>query len=282
MRLRFLVGVFFVVLIGNVVLGARFLFSHPSTLTVAFLDVGQGDAIFIQSPTGTKLLIDGGKDRSVLRELGKRMGPFDRSIDMVMETHPDADHIGGLAGVLERYAVSAYLSPLVTADTSHTRALAAAVKDEQGITTHGVRRGDRIHLGGGAYLDILFPDRDVSLVETNTGSVVARLVYKDASFLLTGDAPESIEDYLVSLDGGALESEVLKAGHHGSQTSTGDALLTAATPAAVVVSAGKDNTYGHPHAEVVSRIEAVGARLLATMGGGAVVLVTDGKEIWRK
>ncbi len=246
-------------------------------LHVAFLDIGQGDAIFIQSPTGRQVLIDGGKDRSVLRELGKRMSPFDRSLEMVIETHPDADHIGGLPSVFERYRVGAYLSPGVEGQTSYVHALSAAVHEEQALR-YEVRRGDRIELGGGAYLEVLFPDRDVSNVETNTSSLVMRLVYGETSFLLTGDAPESIEQYLISL-GGELESDVLKAGHHGSKTSTGEAFLSAVAPGAVVISAGKDNSYGHPHEEVVSRVEASGARIYRTMGEGAVVFESDGKDV---
>ncbi|MGB4076555.1 MAG: MBL fold metallo-hydrolase [Minisyncoccia bacterium] len=248
-------------------------------LTVAFLDVGQGDAIFIESPTGLQMLIDGGRDRSVLRELGKRMSPFDRSLDLVVETHPDADHIGGLPEVFSRYRVTAFLSPGIENDTSQSEALDRAVLAEEGVEVRVARRGMRIELGEGAYADILFPDRDVSHVETNSGSVILRVVYGESEFVLTGDAPVAVENYVVSLDKSGLQSEVLKAGHHGSRTSTGEALLAAVTPEIVVISAGKDNSYGHPHEEVLSRVRASGARLLKTMGEGTVVLVSDGKSI---
>lgn len=253
--------------------------SSRNTLSVAFLDVGQGDAVFIQSPTGIQVLIDGGKDRSALRELGKVMSPLDRTLDVVIATHPDADHVGGLPGVLERYRVALYLEPGVVADTSPARALAAAVGEEEGVTSLYARRGQRLHLGGGAYLDMLFPDRDVSGLETNTASVVARLSYGATTFLLTGDAPESIEDYVAELDGETLQSAVIKAGHHGSNTSTGPALLAAARPAVAVVSAGKDNTYGHPHPDVVARIEEAGAHVVSTAESGTLTFISDGASI---
>lgn len=261
---------------------AFFLFKHSAALTVAFLDVGQGDAVFIQSPTGKQILVDGGRDRSVLRELGKHVSPFDRSIDVVIATHPDADHISGLTGVFERYSVGAYLSPGIPNDTSQTKALVDAVAHEPGVKDVLARRGMQIHFGEGVRLDILFPDRDVSGLETNTGSIVARLIYGETSFLLTGDSPLAIENYLVSLDGGVLESNVLKAGHHGSRTSTGEAFLDTVQPAYVVVSAGKDNSYGHPHKEIVERIKTQGATQLSTMGEGAVVFVSDGRAVTHK
>lgn len=252
---------------------------RPRVLTVAFLDVGQGDAILIESPAGRQMLVDGGRDRSVLRELGRELGPFDRSLDMIVATHPDADHIGGLPAVFAQYDVAHYLSPGIESDTNPSRALLAATERERSLAPGLARRGMRILLGGDAYADILFPDRDVSEIETNTGSVIMRVVYGETAFLLSGDAPESVENYLVSLDEPGLESEVLKAGHHGSRTSTGEALLAAANPALVVISAGKDNSYGHPHEETLQRIGASGAAVASTMGEGAVVLVSDGKAI---
>lgn len=270
-----------VLLVLNAVVYSAVFVTSTKQLTVSFLDVGQGDAIYIESPTGAEVLIDGGRDRSVLRELTKRMGPLDRSIDIVIETHPDADHIGGLPGVFALYDVDAFISPGVENDTNITEEVKGVAAQEPGGQTLTARRGQRIDIGGGAYIDILFPDRDVPGLETNTASIIARLVYGETSFMLTGDAPSSIEGWLVELDGAALESDVLKAGHHGSRTSTSDAWLKAVRPGAVVVSAGEGNSYGHPHAEVVERIEASGAALFTTFDG-AVTFVSDGGAVRRK
>lgn len=257
-------------------------FPGKPNLEISFLNVGQGDSIYIKGPTGLQILVDGGKDRSVLRELGKRMAPLDRSIDLVVETHPDADHIGGLPGVFKNYRIGQFMSPGIPNETNPTEALEHAVADEPILHPLIARRGMRLHLGGGAYADVLYPDRDVAQVETNTGSVVLHVVYGTTSFFLSGDAPESVEDWLVHLDGDNLKSDVVKAGHHGSRTSTGDALLVAADPKVVVISAGKDNSYGHPHAETLARIASSGASVLSTIDEGAVTFVSDGMVIRQK
>lgn len=254
---------------------------HKSRLTVSFLDVGQGDAILIEGPTGIQLLVDGGRDRSVLRELGTLLSPFDRTLDVVLETHPDADHIGGLADVFEHYAVGMFITPGIENDTSASEALDRAVLSEADLHIVQARRGTRIDLGGGAYADILFPDREVRSVETNAGSVILRVVYGDTAVMLTGDAPVAVEEYVVSR-GGELHADILKAGHHGSRTSTGEVLLQAVRPALVVISAGNDNSYGHPHEEVLTRIQDTGARVRSTAEEGTLVVVSDGKVFTEK
>ncbi|MEK7510667.1 MAG: MBL fold metallo-hydrolase [Patescibacteria group bacterium] len=253
---------------------------RDETLKVSFLDVGQGDAILIESPEGIELLIDGGRDRSVLRELPRVIGPLDRSIDMVLATHPDADHIGGLPDIFSRYRVSYYLSSGIENDTSPTERLEAYASAEKGMQSFIARRGMRIHLGKDVYADVLYPDRDVSKGETNAGSVIVRLVYGETSFLLTGDAPDTVENYVATL--GVVDSDVLKAGHHGSRNSTSAVFLSAVTPDTVVVSAGKDNSYGHPHAEVVQRVRESGAELVSTSEEGAITFVSNGIDIVRK
>lgn len=270
-----------VVLFVTTVIVFCFIFLDTDELKVTFLNVGQGDAIFIESPTGVQLLIDGGRDRSVLRELGQRMSPLDRSIDVVVATHPDADHIGGLSSVFSNYRVSKYITPDIESDTNTAEELVFKVGKEKDVEVLTARRGMRIDMGGGAYADILFPDRDVSNVETNTGSITMRVVYGETEFLLSGDAPLSIENWLVTLDGEYLQSDVLKAGHHGSRTSTSGEWLEKVNPSFVVISAGKDNSYGHPHQEVVEKIIASGATLLSTTDG-AVRFVSDGKTLTNK
>lgn len=254
----------------------------PSYLRVSILDIGQGDAILIESPTGTQVLIDGGPDRSVVRELPKEMGILDRSLDMVVATHPDKDHIAGLADVFARYTVATYLDSGVVHHSPYVDALAHAVETEPNLTHLTARRDMQIHLGGGAYLEVLYPDRSIESVESNTGSVVMRLVYGATSFMLTGDAPAAVENYLVSLDGTALQSTVLKAGHHGSKTSTSAQWLAHVQPQVVVVSAGKGNSYGHPSPEVVERIQEFNAELLSTIERGTIELVSDGQKVWKE
>jgi competence protein ComEC len=228
------------------------------------------------------MLIDGGPDRSVVRKLPKELGLFDRHVDIVLATHPDKDHIAGLTDTFERYQVDYFIEPGVEHESPYVESLEQAADEEPGLTRFTARRGMRIDLGEGAYADVLFPDRDVSNIETNDGSIVIRLVYGNTSFVLGGDSPSKVEDYLVTLDGSRLKSDVLKAGHHGSRTSTSGLWLDAVDPALVVVSAGKGNSYGHPHTEVVDRIRASSAAMLSTFDEGTITLVSDGQTIREK
>lgn len=259
--------------------------STGGKLTVTFLDIGQGDAIFIESPTGAQMLIDGGKNRAVIRQLSREMPWFDRSIDVVIGTHPDADHIGGLPDVLRRYRASLVVqSSVLDPEGADAAALAsaAAKEAEDGAQLLTAMRGQVIDLGGGVTFEILFPDREVPGLETNTGSIVGRLVYGGTSFMLTGDSPKAIEEYLVQLDGEALRSTILKAGHHGSRTSSSLQFVGFVSPEFAVFSRGCDNSYGHPHEEPVAIFARLGVETFDTCLDGSVTFVSDGKTVSRR
>ncbi len=249
-------------------------------LTVSFLDVGQGDAIFIDAPSGRQALIDGGPTTGVLRRLGETMSWWDRSIDVVIATHPDTDHVSGLADVLDRYRVGAVVRSSVAGEAGAAAAFDEAVSAE-GARVLVAMRGQVIDLGNGARLEILFPDRALPRADTNDASIVARLVYGDTTFLFTGDAPQGVERYLVFLDGSALRSDVLKAGHHGSKTASSPALLGFAHPAYGIFSRGCDNRYGHPASEVVARFQQFNIPTLDTCTEGTISFVSDGETVKR-
>lgn len=242
---------------------------------VVFLSVGQGDSVFIESPTGVQMLIDGGPDKKVLRELGKVMSFFDRSIDVVLATHPDSDHVGGLPDVLGRYKVDYFIRTENERETSAYNELKRVV-DEKSMKSFIARKGIKINLGSGVVFEVLFPDRDVSLLESNTSSIVGKLSYGNIDFLLTGDSPKAIENYLVATVGAGLESDILKAGHHGSKTSTSEEFLKTVTPKLVIVSAGKDNRYGHPHKEVLDILDRFNIPFLNTANEGSIRCDSDG------
>lgn len=250
-------------------------------LCVVFLDVGQGDATFIQSPSGRQMLIDSGRDSGVLRQLGEVMSFSDREIDYMVATHPDADHIGGLAVVLDRFSVGNVIRTENESDTGVWETVERKI-EEEGAVVHYARRGQRYDLGSNVYVEILFPDIDASELESNTSSIVARLVYGDTAFMLTGDSPKSIEEYLVLVEGENLESDVLKVGHHGSHTSTSELFLAEVDPEYAVISAGADNSYGHPHIEVTDALFNFGVTTLSTAEEGNVVFWSDGKSVIRK
>jgi len=250
-------------------------------LAVSFLDVGQGDAIFIEAPSGRQVLIDGGPDRSVLRELSKVLPWWDRSIDVVIATHPDADHITGLVDVLQRYKVGHIFHPGVDKSTGPAESMLASVASE-GAQEVIARRGQVIELGDNARIEILFPDRDVSDVETNTASIVTRVVYGDTAFMLTGDSPQSIEKYLSQVDGEALHANILKAGHHGSRTSSSELFVGFVSPEYAVFSRGCDNSYGHPHQEVIDLFKKFGVPTVDTCEEGTVTFVSDGRVVAKR
>jgi competence protein ComEC len=211
------------------------------------------------------------------------MRPFDRSLDAIIETHPDADHSAGLVDVLERYSVAAFIEPGVPKNTATFAALLREV-EEQNIPHLLARRGMRLVLGGGAELTVLYPDSDVSGLspsKANDGGIVMRLTYGQASMLFMADVTNKIETHLVGLDGMALDSDLLKVGHHGSRTSTGDAFIKAVTPAAAVISVGGSNRYGHPTQDVINTLKNNNVKTLRTDEEGTVVFVSDGGEFVR-
>lgn len=248
-------------------------------LAVHFLDVGQGDAILIETPDGIDVLVDGGPDGNVLRQLGTALALRDRYIDLIVGTHQDKDHIGGLTDVLERYEVGAVLMTENEGESSAASRFVELVENEDAKVVYA-RRGHTIALGATAELEVLFPVLDPSEMESNASSIVLQLRYGDVEFLLTGDSPTQIEEYLVSVEGSQLQSEVLKAGHHGSRTSTGEAFLNAVDPEYVVITAGKDNRYGHPHQEVLDLLETRGVEIHSTAKDGTVTFLSDGSRVW--
>jgi len=248
-------------------------------LTVAFLDVGQGDAIFIEAPSGKQVLIDAGPNKKVLRELSKQMPFYDRSLDLVVITHPDSDHIGGFPELFKTYSIDRVLESGVMCESEICVELSKQFK-ENGAEKIVAQRGMIIDLGTGVYLEVLFPDRDATNFETNVASLVIKLVYGNSSFLLTGDSPQEIENYLVSLDAFNLDADVLKLGHHGSKTSSSEFFIGYTSPEFAVISVGKDNRYGHPNQEVLDILNEFEIKVLRTDEQGTIVIKSDGENLF--
>jgi competence protein ComEC len=260
---------------------------------VTFLDVGQGDAAVIESPTGKVIVVDGGGIPGLDPRFGDDPGsrvvvPFLRSrgisvVDLLVPTHPDDDHVQGLIAVVNQLTVHAALdgnlSTVHSADSGSYALLRERLRARR-VTVQTARRGQRIDIGGGAVLEILHPTGKPlgGRSATNNDSIVLRLVYGKARVLLTGDAEEEAENDLLA-SGRDLAADVLKAGHHGSKWSTTDRFLDAVRPSVVVISAGRANRFGHPNREVLSRLERRGIRILRTDRDGAITVQTDGKRI---
>ena len=268
-----------VLVFANLVVWVAIYEKRPSDLLrVYFLDVGQGDSIFIDSPTHGRILIDGGPNSKVLSELGQILPFGDRRIDVVIESHPDADHIGGLVDIVERYKVGAFIEPGVNSVNNVHKVLENEIKFKN-IPHLLARRGMVVDFHDGAKLEILFPNQDVTNWETNDASIVAKLVYGGESFLLTGDSTKKIEYMLLALDPKILKSNVLKVGHHGSRNSNSLPYIEAVAPEYAIISAGKDNPYGHPHQEVLDILNQVKVKILSTIDLGTIEFETDGKSL---
>ena len=276
---RALVGGLFVVLVLVWVAAGSL---PDGKLHVVFFDVGQGDAIFIQSPTGCQVLVDGGPDpATLLARLGGQMPFWDRVLDLVILTHPDADHLTGLVPVLERYRVGQVFDagpPTLNPTYVRWQELLA----EKGIAVLDSRAGTQVALGDGVMLTVLHPGQTLvagTEADSNNNSIVTRLVMGQVSLLLTGDIESPVEDEL-SRSGQPLASTVLKAAHHGAGTSSSPAFLEAVRPQLVVISVGGENRFGHPSPEVLSRLAAY--PVLRTDERGNIEVSTDGQHFWVK
>lgn len=243
-------------------------------LTVRVIDVGQGDAVLVQCG-GRQMLIDGGPDRSVLAGLGRGMPAFDRDIDVVVLTHPHADHYLGLIGVMERYRVQRLLTSGADSDAAEYAAFLRSA-DAEGVRPEPLRAGDRITLGDCAVADVLWPAVGASdAADPNEASVILRVRRPDASshtaaVLLTGDATDDVERGLLA-SGAVVAADVLKVGHHGSRTSSTGDFLDAVLPNDAIISVGR-NSYGHPAVAAVMRLVKRGVRVFRTDRDGDIVI----------
>jgi len=257
------------ILIGRVELVNDKLF-EPQKLSVFVFDVGQGDAIFIDGPD-RQVLIDGGPDASVLEKLASVMMPWDSSIDLVIDTHPHADHIMGLVPVLERYRVA----QVADSGQGYGTPEFHEYKKLAPNALH-LKAGDTYDLGGGARLDFIWPNEPYNgalLSDSNDGSVVALLTYGDTTILLTGDAGVAQEAEL-----NLSHVDVLKVGHHGSRTSTSEKLLQMITPDSAIISVGVGNSYGLPDEDSIARLEKFGTTIYRTDELGSIRVTSTGEE----
>ena len=227
--------------------------SEENPLRVHFIDVGQGDAILLETPNRYQILIDAGRGLSVLNALDDLLPTNDRDIDIAVLTHPDTDHIGGFVPIFRRYTVGTVFQTPTIAETSVYRQVVEAIEKEK-ATTHTVQQPLSFSLDG-VRIDMLWP-QGTEITETNAASIVLLITYGSTEILLTGDVSVKVEEFLIAQFPERLNDiDLLKAGHHGSKTSTAAAFLNHTKPNAIIYSAGKNNRYGHPHDIVLSRVK---------------------------
>lgn len=259
-----------------VLLGAAISQLPDNKLHLVFCDVGQGDAILVSYRT-TQVLVDGGPNNRVLHCLANNMPFWDRTIEMVVATHPEADHISGLIDVMERYDVRQFVINSFGKETAVFQEFQSLVLAEKS-NIYFPRVEDRINLGP-LKLSVLWPQFQDKILGattvdkgTNDSSIVLKLSFGNFDALLTGDISTKIESQL-----GLTDVEVLKVAHHGSKYSTGEDFLNQAEPELAIISVGK-NHFGHPTGEVIERIRELEIRLLRTDQEGVIEVVSDGRK----
>lgn len=245
------------------------------TLKVHFIDVGQGDAILVQTPAGQNMLVDAGDNSYGDAVIDYLVSQGVKQLDVVVGTHPHADHIGGLDTVINYFPVKKIYMPKAINNTKSFRDVLTAVKDK-GLKVTTAKAGVALPLEG---TDACFiaPVED-TYESLNNYSAVIKLDYGSQSFLLTGDAEAESEAQILN-SGAALKSAVLKVGHHGSSTSTSAKFLKAAAPQYAVIMLAKDNPYNHPHTEILEKLNKAGIKIYRTDQNGTIVFTTDGKDI---
>jgi len=254
----------------------QFITIHSHLPTITFLDVGQGDAILIKTPEYKNILIDAGPNGKVIEELGKKLGFFNQKIDLFILTHPDLDHYGGILDILQKYPINQVMLTGIASNSQLYLAFLNELK-KQKIPIIYPNNDSDLQIGHNIYLDILYPFNGQSLIgqeAKNKNDTSISLIIRDATgtplVLLTGDAEKRLERDLL-LSGQSLKAPIFKLGHHGSKSSNTESFLSAIKPNTVIVSAGKDNKFGHPHKETIDR--TINMNLRSTADEGAITFV---------
>jgi len=283
-RKSFLLGIFGFLFWANFLTWiAVFEVSRLPYLKVVFFDVGQGDAIFVESPQGHQILIDGGPDSRILEKLPKEMPFYDRSLDLLILTHPERDHMAGLIEVLKKYKVDYILWTGVLRDTPDFQEWAntlSSIKIGGGKAQIKIARAGQKIIASKAVFDILYPFENLEGKEfknSNDTSIVLKLSFNNSKFLFTGDIYKSGEQELIE-KGSDFDIDVLKIAHHGSKTSSSEEFLERTSPEIAVIQLGK-NPYGHPHQEVLERLEKYGIEVLRTDEKGDIEMISDGEYL---
>lgn len=251
-------------------------------LEVIFFDVGQGDAIFIETPEHHQILIDGGPNSTILEKIAKEMPFWDKTIDLVILTHPESDHLTGLIEVLKTYKIENILWTGVIRDTAEYKEWEKLIKNEN-AKIYIAQSSQKIKWSRNVrdYLEILWPSEILEgreFKDSNNTSIVAKLVFDENSFLFTGDIYSSAERKLIEKKKD-IDCDVLKISHHGSKTSNSEEFIESVSPQYAIISVGKNNSYGHPHQEVLDTLTEYGITILRTDKDGDIKIISDGKYL---
>lgn len=297
-----------IIAVLQIILVYKLIISWPDSMTrIIFCDVGQGDAILITSGF-RQVLIDAGPDRSVLECLQAEIPFWDRDLDLVVATHPDADHIGGMPDVFEQYRVGIFLENGQQKDSAEAATLYQAVQKakKRGTVSFSAAAGQSLLIGQKMAFSVVFPQVEIGQqqsifsqiaettlqdnsrqipqennikINTNDGSIALILKIGSVIVFLPGDLEKKSEQALIA-SGLLNDVDILKVGHHGSNSSTTREILGEIRPENAVISCGKNNRYNHPSPEVLSNLVAFGANIYRTDQQGTVIFATDGERYW--
>ena len=242
-----------------------------------FIDVGQGDSSLIITPKGKTILIDAGDEAHAKKVVSYVREQGIEKLDLVIATHPDADHIGGMDKVIKNFDIDVFAMPDVSAKTNQYKQIQRELKAKKMKTTR-LYQGDEVQIDDDIDFEILSPVKGKKYDDTNEYSIVAKIVYKDTSFILMGDATMENEVDIIN-NVPDIDIDVLKLGHHGSSTSSSDYFITKTSPKIAITSCGKNNKYGHPHQEVMRVLKKHKVSPYRTDEMGDIVITSDGKEI---
>lgn len=249
-------------------------------LRVHYFDIGQGDASLIQTPGGKNILIDGGPGENIMLPLSQALSWHDNTIDLMILTHPHDDHVAGLIPVLKKYQVRQILYTGVIHNSPSYLEFLKTIKNKN-ISLKIIDRAQKINLDEDCFLEIVYPRENLAgqtVLNLNDSSIVARLVYGNNSFLFMGDAEVEVEEELIELNID-LSADIIQVGHHGSNTSSSWKFIDYVKPKIAIISAGKDNKFGHPSLRVIRRYERFGTKIYRTDIDSAISFRADGKEI---
>lgn len=249
---------------------------YSDKLVVHFIDVGQGDSTFIEFPNGETSLIDAGTKKNGDKVVSYLENLNITNIDYLIATHPHEDHIGGLPEIIRNFSIGKVYMPDRTANTLIFEELLKEIQNKD-LKIEMSKAGDLLIDEEGLKFITLAPNSN-DYSNTNDFSIVTKIEYVDKSFLITGDAEKASELDMVD-NKYNLKSDVLRVGHHGGRTSSNEEFLEKVNPDYSIISLGKDNTYGHPHKETISRLDEVGTKIMRTDELGDIVIVSDGESL---
>lgn len=268
-----LVPVFFLLLVLDVFVWKYIFSGDAGDLEIHFLDVGQGDSILLVLPGRAKVLIDGGPDMAAVKQLDKLLPFFDRDIDLVILSHAQQDHFSGLIDVVQRYRIGAFLSNGLRAESERYEFF-EKVLEKNNVYSLSLREGDAIRYGDYEF-EVLAPSSDFRGADLNESSLVLKFISPDITSLFAADIGFSQEKSLVAKYD--VRADILKAAHHGSKYSSGEAFLKAVSPRLAVFEAGENNRFGHPSSEVLARMEKRNIRIFRTDQDGTISVISDKK-----